>query len=88
MTYKIKNDMFGYYNEMTGIDMIFVVENETQYEQAEQIVREEIDAWGGCDDEDDERYWEGYVEGAERKLKENNINVTIYDKVSEEEEML
>lgn len=83
MTYKIGYGVFGYYNDMADVDIIVMVDNIRQADKAEKIVREAIDAWTSADETED-TWYEGYLEGAERKLAEENIKASIYDKIRED----
>lgn len=76
--YIISDNVFGYYNDMNGVDIIVKCQKACEMERIIKIVSEEITNWGECNDTNSHYYYEGYFESASKRLQKENLEVDVY----------
>lgn len=78
-TYIISDNVFGYYNDMNGVDIIVKCQKACEMPRIMEIVAEEITNWGACDDENSHYYNEGYFDSASERLQEEKLEAYAYE---------
>lgn len=85
--YKITETMFGCWSDMAGYDYIVSLEKADDLEEAMEIARKELEAYG-CPEEmgelEDYYFNSGYIEVVKTMLDNNDIEAEYYDNIEEE----